>query len=94
MTALDKLLYSLLIVSTEYSIVSCAFWELTLLGELQCLVNFFMVPNNMYSYMHSENIFMKGILSKAHGLYRPFPFFFAPQIPSPFLSNVTFFAET
>ena len=47
-------------------------------------------------YMHSENIFMKGILSKAHGLYGPFPFLrsLAPQTPSPFLSNVTFLAET
>ena len=47
-------------------------------------------------YVHSENIFMKGVLSKAHGLYRPFPFLrcLAPQTSYPFLSNVTFFAET
>ena len=42
--------------------------------------------------MHSENIFMKRIWSKAHDLYRQFPFIrcLAPQTPSPIFSNVFF----
>ena len=67
-------LYSLLIVSTEYNIVSCAFWQLLLLGKLQCLVNRFFFLLFFFWYkqyvIYSQRTFvMKEVWSKAHGLY-------------------------
>ena len=57
--------YSLLIASTEYSIVSCAFWQLLyrLLGELQCIAKPFLVQT--ICYMHSEKFFYERNLGES-----------------------------